>query len=189
MNGINRLKQDHGFFRSQLTVLEFALSMGTEARFVWREVSFSLSKHLPSHVKRESEAVTSYSRRLRKVGVDTLEAFSIDHNQEWQIFRFATRCLIQGIDELLEPARCALAKSIVEFRSRMEEQERQLFPLIQEASGACEDSEAGQANRSILTETMTGNYVFMLYPQTQAVFDRFTINLNDEGDQPLDELA
>ncbi len=189
MNVLSRFRRDHDVFRTQLAALEAALDRGTKTWRLWRDISFSLSRHLRAHVRYEDGTVASCAWRLGTIDANTLERFSIDHGQEWRFLQCANGYLAQVLYVPDAHVRAVLAEFIAAFRLGMDQQEAQLFPLINRVFGAQERFEDPQVPPRVLVETMTGNQVIRLYPETRAVFERLFINVTYEGSRGLDELA
>ena len=64
MDATRAIRQDHVLLRKKLTLLGSALQVAPEARFVLREMGFSLQRLLERHIQVEALAVELYDQRL-----------------------------------------------------------------------------------------------------------------------------
>lgn len=135
MNVLNRFRRDHDALRAQLAALESTLESGTGTWRIWRDISFSLSLHLRAHVRFEGDAIASCAWRLGTLDTEILEAFSIDHDREWRFLQGANGYLAQVIYAPASDVRPVLAEFATTLRAHMDQQEIELFPLINRVFG------------------------------------------------------
>ncbi len=187
MRAIDRLKRDHVILRSKLSVLESALGMGPETWFVLREVCFTLSRQLRDHIKRE-EALVAACRQA--MDPRTLATVAVEHHDEPEHLRTINRLFMQETSHTLERIRPALTDVIQGLRRHMDEEERGLFPVLEDVLAVREAvAEAVPTSPHVLDETMTVNYVVQEHPSTRRVFEQLFVNIPVEGCACLDETA
>ncbi len=177
MHDIDQLKDAHRRLRLKLNILESALDMGAETRFVIREVCFSMSKQLHKHMASEARWMAACHRALGQCHTQELGRLAIDHDEEQQCFLLATRLLSGDSRFPLDAVRCTLTTALAALRRQMAEQEAQLFPLLELAldlQGVFGPYEVLASSR--LTESMTVQEVLSQYPQTKAIFEQFHVN-------------
>ena len=109
MNAIDRLKRDHKILRSKLDVLEGALSMGSEAWFVLRELCYTLSRQLQDHIKREEKLVKACKDVFRE---DALTHLTVAHTDEPQLLRRVNRLFVEEHGHSLNAIKPALTTLI-----------------------------------------------------------------------------
>lgn len=189
MNAINRLKRDHGIFRSKLNVLESALHVGSEAWYVLREECFSLAKQLEGHARREAElsasrhAVPSHGRPPTSFG---------DHRMENRQLAFINRFLIEQPSRLLKRIKPTMTLFVSAFRRRMDRQESIGFPIVEETLGLSKvNQRLPQEERRPwdLSETMSVGEAVTRYPAAGPALERLFINPRFERYDCLDEVA
>jgi hypothetical protein len=189
MNAINRLKREHDVLRSKLNVLESALDMGTEAWFVLQETSFTLSKQLQAHSRREEALFACY--RAARSGERCGEILAHQTGKgKGEALRAVNQFFLEQPRGLLETIRPAVTTCTAWLRSEMEQQEDQLFPCIEDALVL--DKIAGRKEHPIpagLTDTMTVQEVMGRYPTTRSVLEGLFIDRRFEGYDCLDEVA
>ena len=190
MNAVNRLKREHGIFRSKLNVLESALHMGQDAWFVLRAECFSLAKQLERHALREEGLSTS----CHAVPVSGWPPTSLaDHAMESRQLAFINRFLIEQPSRLLKRIAPTIIRFVSGFRRRMDRQELIGFPMVVE-----ETLVLSKENQLLLkeerlpwdlSETMTVGEVVTRYPAAGLVLDRLFIDQRFERYDCLDEVA
>ena len=188
MKAIERLRRDHVILRSKLDVLESALKMGPEAWFVLREVSHTLACQLRDHIRREEELVALCRAAMREQAVARID---VEHRDEPQRLRTLNRLFIKESGESLTHIEPALTEIIKGLRHHMEEEERELFPILEQVL-AERQAEAIADPSSLpghLDEVMTVNRILQQYPKTRNVFEQLFINIPYEGCDCLDEVA
>jgi len=187
MNAINRLKRDHGIFRTKLAVVESALGLGVGSWFVLREISFTLAKQLQAHRQREEQLLNT----CRAVG--SPEPFArvvVDHTCEQEDLKAINLCFMQQPRCSLETVRPMLTRLTDRWRRHMEQQESHLFPTIEDLLVLHEV--AGQKEPPVpsgLSETMTVREVLRRHPIMRGVFRGLFIDSRYEGYDCLDEVA
>ena len=187
MNVVDRLRRDHTILRAKLSVLEGALTMGPETWFVLREVCHTLSRQLQDHIKREEELVTACKEALTD---DALPHLTVEHKDEPALLRTINRLFIEEQGHSLASIKPALKRLIIGLRGHMDEEEAELFPLLERVLAGREAEgpltvEAG----SHLDEAMAVNRVLREFPATKRVFDSLFVNVPFEGCDCLDEVA
>jgi len=187
MNAIDRLKRDHQILRAKLDVLEGALQMGPEIWFVLRDVCYTLSRQLQDHIKREEELVRACKDALRE---DALTHLTVEHKDEPQLLRTVNRLFIEEQDHSLAAIKPALTRLIHGLRAHMDEEEVELFPVLERVLASKGASIAREPRvTSHITEVMAVNRVLREFPPTRRVFDSLFVNVPFEGCDCLDEVA
>ena len=74
-------------------------------------------------------------------------------------------------------------------RLNMDEEERELFPILERALADTEAPTSSAEPGGPLNETMTVNRIVHQFPGTRPVFERLFINVPMEGCSCLDEVA
>ncbi len=188
MNAMERLKRDHVILRVKLSVLGSALTMGPEAWFVLREVCSTLSRQLQDHIAREEELVRACKEALTEAAPTHL---IVEHKDEPQLLRTVNRLFVEGQGHSLVAIKPALTRLIHGLRAHMDEEEAELFPLLERVLAARE-AQAPTAVESAgahLDEVMAVNRVLREFPATKRVFDSLFVNVPFEGCDCLDEVA
>lgn len=187
MDAVERLKRDHVILRTKLSVLEGALQMGPEAWFVLREVCHTLSRQLQDHIKREEVLVKACKEALTEAALTHL---TVEHKDEPELLRTINRLFIDEEGHSLAVIKPALMRLIHGLLAHMDEEEAELFPVLERvlAPRAASLARKPQAT-SHVTEVMTPNRVLREFPATQRVFDRLFVNIPFEGCDCLDEVA
>ena len=204
MDAIHRLKRDHTILRTKLDVLESALQMRSDAWFVLREVCFTLARQLRDHIKREETLVriarntlipppTGGSGTLPPVGGGMnpriLAEVALEHKDEPRHLRTINRLFVSESGHSLEHIRPALAEVIHGLRRHMDEEERELFPILERVLAEGLMIPMAERPTSHLDETMTVNRIVNEFPATRTVFERLFIGVPTEGCDCLDEVA
>lgn len=186
MDAVNRLTREHGFLCSKLRLLESALGMGEEAWFVVREVSFTLWKELQAHCRREEEIFVTCRAAL---GAGQRTPVRVDHAAEQGDLLIVKR-LVMEEPRSFEALRPKLAEVAAGFHRQMDQQETELFPLLQRFLTLNHHAEsAAQPALSTLTETMSVRQVINRYPSMRGAFEALFIDSRSEGYDCLDEVA
>ena len=186
MNAIDRLRRDHTILRSKLNVLEAALGMGEPTWFVLREVCCTLSRQLRDHIRREEELISAYRTTLSP---ELLHALSVEHHDEPRHLRTINRLFTQETSQSLRRIAPILLDVIAGLRKHMDDEERDLFPILARTLGEQEAAISHEAISPHLYEQMTVNRVLQAFPQARATFERLFINVFLEGSCCLDEVA
>ena len=188
MNAIERLKRDHAILRSKLDVLEAALRMGPETWYVLREVCYTLSRQLQDHLQREEALVDACRAALKR---EPLARAAVEHRDEPERLRTLNRLFLHTGGESLQQVKPVLQDVVQGLRRHMDEEERALFPLIEQHLAAQEAWMLAEHEplASPINEAMTVNRLIQLYPRTKRVFEQFFVNIPYEGCDCLDEVA
>lgn len=190
MGAIEGLKRDHRLLRSKLDMLRGAVSTAPESWLVLRNGCFTLSRLLQAHCAREHELLTACHAGLERA---ELAQTVMEHQERLQSLRILNRCFV--VEEGPPPATkdvCGALTAVVEgLDDELHLQEDELFPALERL---VEDRQEGGSHddhtaRPVLSEEQTVTRVVQRYPQTQAVFDRFGVNLAYEGYDDLGEVA
>ena len=185
MRAIERLRRDHKILRAKLSVLESALQMGPETWYVLREVCFTLARQLRDHIRREEALVAACRKALTP---KVLAEVVVEHKDEPQHLRTINRLFTVEPTESLDHIEPALREVIHGLRHHMDEEERELFPVLERALADAETAEPA-APAGHVDETMTVNRIVNEFPGTRPVFERLFINIPMEGCGCLDEVA
>lgn len=188
MNAIERLKRDHAILRSKFDVLEAGLRMGPETWHVLREVCFTLSRQLQNHMKREEDLIMACRSVMTP---SALADLAVEHRDEREHLRTINRLFVGEHSHTLERIRPSLTAVIQGLRRHMQEEERELFPILERELGerAPARAEAREPAGLGLDGCMTVNSVLHRYPQARAVLEGLFINVPSEGYDCLDEVA
>lgn len=186
MEAIERLRRDHAILRSKLDVLESALKMGPEAWFVLREVSHTLAQQLRDHIRREEALVAVCRSALRE---QALTHITVEHHDEPQRLRTLSRLFIKESGQSLRHIEPVLTEIIAGLRHHMEEEEQELFPVLEQVLAEQQAAVDPSSALGQLDEVMTINWVLQQYPKTRGVFEQLFINIPYEGSDCLDEVA
>ena len=187
MDAIDRLRRDHTILRARLNVLESALQLGPETWFVLREVCYTLSRQLQDHIKREEELVRAHKEVLTK---DALTQLTVEHTDEPQLLRTVNRIFVEEQGHSLTAIKPALTTLIQGLRAHMEEEEAELFPVLERVLAAREAALAREPQPTLhITETMAVNRILREFPATRRMFDSLFVNVPFEGCDCLDEVA
>ena len=187
MQAVDRLRRDHKVLRAKLSVLETAVGMGPETWYVLREVCFTLARQLRDHIRREDELVTACRTKLNPM---VLAEVVLEHHDEPQHLRAIIRMFNQEAAGAFMRVKPALLAIIRALRHHMDEEERELFPLLErfmQEEGPPPTPVVGAS--PTLDETMTVNRVVQEFPHTKRVFEGLFINIPIEGCNCLDEVA
>lgn len=188
MCAIDGLKRDHRLLRSKLDMLRGAVSMAPQSWFVLRNGCFTLSRLLQAHCAREHQVLASCHPALER---EELGRQVMEHQERLQSLRILNRCFVEeGPPPSMQEVCGALTAVVEGLDDELHLQEDELFPalarLVEEPQGGPAE---GRAASPALSEEMTVQSVVQRYPEAQAVFDRFCINLAYEGYDDLGEVA
>lgn len=185
MKTVERLRRDHALLRSKLDVLEAALGMGPATWYVLREVCFTLARQLRDHIRREEELVAACREAIDPTA---LAEFAVEHRDEPAHLRTINRLFLSESGQSLERIRPALTEVIRGLRRHMEEEERELFPILERVCGEQAPSAPPEPPMRF-DETMTVNRILHECPEAKPVFDQLLISVSLEGCACLDEVA
>ena len=188
MRAIDRLKRDHKILRTKLGVLEAGVKMGPDAWFVLREVSYSLARQLRDHIRREEALVAECRTALN---ADALQHIAVEHRDEPERLRTVSRLFVQEPGRTLAHVAPVLEEVVTGLRRHMEEEETDLFPILERVLASREQAQElkGEESPDQFHEAMTVNRIIQQFPRTRPVFERLFINLPYEGCDCLDEVA
>ena len=186
MKAVERLKRDHGILRSKLGVLETALKLGPETWFVLREMCHTLARQLRDHIRREEALVAACRSSMTP---ESLRHVEVEHRDEPERLRMLNRLFIGESGESLERIRPVLMEVVEGLRRHMDEEEAELFPILERVLAGREDVPPGAEPSPHLSEGMTVNRVIHQYPATGPVFKQLFVNIPCEGSDCLDEVA
>ena len=186
MKAVERLKRDHGILRSKLGILDAALKMGPETWFVLREICHTLARQLRDHIRREEALVAACRSSMTP---ESLRHIEVEHRDEPERLRTLNRLFIGESGESLERIRPVLMEVVEGLRRHMDEEEAELFPILERVLAGREDIPAESAPSTHLSEGMTVNRVIQQYPATGPVFKQLFVNVPSEGCDCLDEVA
>ena len=172
MDSIERLRQDHDILRAKLRLLEYALRIGPEARYVLRELCYNLGSQLRIHIQREEVLILSSQQALAP---EILTHLTAEHHDEPQLLHDLIGLFAQDVPPTWMEISSKLKRFITELRRHLAEEELTLFPILPRGAH--------------LQETMTLNRVIHEYPRTRAIFNEMSIDMASEGCDCLDEIA
>ncbi len=173
------LRQDHALLRKKVALLESALQVAHEARLVLREMCFSLLRFLGEHRQRE---VRPLVRFVHRVSPAQGQFQARDHTAEHHILLTVNELLLSGMRASVPMIILRISQAIDQLNTSMEEQERELFPVL-------DQMEVWRSEADAISGTMSVNEILQRYPQTEPVFDQLHINRWREGYECVDELA
>ena len=169
MPSVQELEHDHALLRKKLDLLEALLPVAPEARFILRELCFSLHRLLQEHLQRESPLLAFHS---------------CTHAAAQQLLRAVNELLLLGMRASMPTVVVRLSHGIDQLRAQMDEQERVVFPELGLPDGA-----EASSNAPLIFSTMSVNEIIQRYPRTAPLFTQFHINRIREGYESVDELA
>ncbi len=172
------LRQDHTLLRKKLFFMESALQVAPEARFVLREMCFSLLRLLGEHMHREANILQRYTPHLLEGPRHTH-----DHSVEHNLLRSVNELLLSGMRASMPTVVLRLSQAVDQLQAHMEEQERVLFDALDRAAAWHLEEEA------VISGMMSVNEILQRYPHTEPVFEQLHINRWREGYESVDELA
>jgi len=167
--------------QKKLALLESALQVAPEARFVVREMCFSLQRLLHDHLAREASALQLYAERT-PAGEEPSRVK--DHADAHSLLRTVNELLLTGVRASMPTVILWLSKVIQLLREQMAQQERTAFAFLDDAEGI-PASDAAAA----ISSAMSVNEILQRYPQTEQLFTRLHVNRLQEGYESVDEFA
>lgn len=129
---LTQLKADHDVFRAQADILESVLEPGGVGPGALRDLTRDLYAKLRIHVRRESRLAVVVSRQLGRLDAAHLAKFAIEHDAAVETLRVILRLWPAHGDAPLHHIRPALRMLVSSLRRHMQEQERQLFPMLEQ---------------------------------------------------------
>jgi hypothetical protein len=131
MRAVETLRRDHEFFRWCLRELKTALEQ-TDARERLLLLGNVLAKRLQHHSRREGRLVVLCGQRLGRYGIAELVRFSIDHDIDRAFLQVMRRGVADPHRFSPEHVRLAVQALVAECHAHADEQEAQLFPLLED---------------------------------------------------------
>jgi len=180
MEAARQLRQDHDLLWKKLLLLESALQVAPEARFVLREMCFSLQHLLHDHITREAPLLERYAQDARAAE----RPRSVDHHDVHSLLRTVNELLLGGMRASMPTVILWLSKLIELLRQQMAEQERTMCPVLEEATGS-----PPMEIPAAISGGMSVNEILQRYPKTEQLFERLHVNRLQEGYESVDEVA
>ncbi|MBI2104978.1 MAG: hypothetical protein HYT90_05320 [Candidatus Omnitrophica bacterium] len=174
MEATRQLRQDHDLLRKKLILLESALQVAPEARFVLREMCFSLQRLLHDHIVRETPVLERCAQRDRIA----------DHQDTRSLVRTVNELLLSGMRASMPTVVLWLSKLIELLREQMAQQERAMVDALEQAASA-----PPVEVPTDISGGMSVNEILQRYPKTQRLFEHLHINRLQEGYESVDEVA
>ena len=144
MKIIHAVRHDHTVLRSKLALVESALYLAPDARFVLREICFSLQQLLQDHLDREAGLLRTYAQ-LALTHHDSLEVDVEDHGYVRNLLRTVNDLLVTGTRASMPTVGLWLSNVIDLLRRQMDVQEAVAFPLLEAGRGVRAGSRARRA--------------------------------------------
>ncbi len=144
MKIIQAVRHDHTVLRNKLALVESALYLAPDARFVLREICFSLQQLLQDHLDREVGLLRTYAQ-LALTHHDPLEVDVEDHGYVLNLLRTVNDLLLTGARASMPTLNLWLSNVIDLLRRQMDVQEAVAFPLLEAGRGVRAGSRAGRA--------------------------------------------
>ena len=173
------LLQDHAVLRKKLAVMESALEVAPEARFVLRELCFSLLRLLQDHMRREAPALQRYTDET--AGLQ--ECPALDHAASHHLLRTVSELLLSGMRASMPTIVLRLSQVIEQLQAQMVQQERTVFAFLEQGGAV------GAAHAEAISGEMSVNEILQRYPQTEQLFEGLHVNRMQEGYKSVDEFA
>ena len=171
MEATEILRHDHALIRKKLSLLESALQVAPEVRFVIREMCFSLQRLLQEHMHREERASHPSSR-------------GNEHVSSHALLRSVNELLLSGMRASMPVVVVRLSHLIEQLEAQMEQQERTVFPALE---GEREPRDLDELTS--ISGAMSVNEILQRYPHTERLFEQLQINRLREGYESVDEVA
>jgi iron-sulfur cluster repair protein YtfE (RIC family) len=181
MEAIRILGQDHALLRKKLALLKSALQVAPEARFVVREMCFSLQRVLQEHMQREQDV---FERSSHEQPSEAPPSKMADHSAVQHLLRTVNELLLGGMRASMPTVVVRLAQAIEQLEAQMDEQERTVFAALDEATAA-----RGHDLPTAISGAMSVNEIVQRYPRTERIFEQLRIDRFREGYESVDELA
>ena len=182
MGATRAIRQDHELLRRKLALLESAIQVAPEARFVLREMCFSLQRLLQEHIVRESEALQRCNQRVVPSGEAPPRV--TDHMDAYNHLRTVNELLLTGMRASMPTVISRLSQVTELLHEQMDDQESHAFPVLDQV-----EEPKGVNRLATISGTMSVNEILQLYPQTEPLFERLHINRLQEGYKSVDEVA
>ena len=179
------VRKDHRILRAKLRLLEAAMRVAPEAQFVLREMCWSLAQMLDDHIKHEIEVLQPYRNRIQAL---TQEHMAQEHADQQVVLRDVNALLLRGLYAPMSKVVPPLAHLIEELREHMDQEEREVFLMVDQIAAEESRRPPTQADPLLITETMTVNHILRLHPKVRGIFRAFKVDCECDGLHGLDEL-
>mgnify|MGYP001603036910 FL=1 len=179
------VRKDHQILRAKLRLLEAAMRVAPEAQFVLREMCWSLAQMLDDHIKHEIEVLQPYRNRIQAL---TQEHMAQEHADQQVVLRDVNALLLRGLHTPMSKVVPPLAHLIEELREHMDQEEREVFPIVDQIAAEESRRPPTQADPLLITETMTVNHILRIHPKARGIFLAFKVDGEGDGLHCLDEL-
>jgi len=216
MGATEVLRKDHQLLREKLEFLEAAMQVAPEAQFALREMCWSLARVLDAHIKREEQVLAPYGNRIAAL---TQYHLAQDHADQRVVLRDVNALLLGGIKTPVSRVMPPLSHLIDELREHMEEEEREVFPVVDRVASEQPQAPPAAPAAPVITQTipppvcrpkgppassqdadsssanrqvvgtMTVNHVLKVHPKAREIFQAFRIDCDADGCHCLDELT
>jgi len=185
MHVTDELRTDHQILRAKLRLLEAAMRVAPEAQFVLREMCWSLAQMLDDHIKHEIEVLQPYRNRIQAL---TQEHMAQEHADQQVTLQDVNALLLRGLHTPMSKVVPPLAQLIEELRKHMDQEEREVFPLVDQIAAEESRRAPTQADLLLITEAMTVNHILHVHPKARGIFRAFKVDCECDGLHCLDEL-
>jgi iron-sulfur cluster repair protein YtfE (RIC family) len=185
MGATEVLRKDHQLLREKLEFLEAAMQVAPEAQFALREMCWSLARVLDEHIKREEQVLAPYGNRIAAL---TQYHLAQDHADQRVVLRDVNALLLGGIKTPVSRVMPPLSHLIDELREHMEEEEREVFPVVDRVASEQPQAPPAAPAAPVMTQAMTVNHVLKVHPKAREIFRQFHIDPESDGCHCLDEL-
>jgi len=153
MPTVELLVWEHKLLRAHVNILEASLSKERGAWGLLREVSASLAEALGEHHRREAECAALCRSALRAAGSNGLASH---HGLECDMMLAINRFFLEQPTCLVDRVRPRLREFIEAVRSRMDQQEAEIFPILKAArASSLANRPRGQAGPVSPTRAIT----------------------------------
>ena len=209
------VRKDHRILRAKLRLLEAAMRVAPEAQFVLREMCWSLAQMLDDHIKHEIEVLQPYRNRIQAL---TQEHMAQEHADQQVVLRDVNALLLRGLHTPMSKVVPPLAHLIEELREHMDQEEREVFPIVDQIAAeelrrpptqadplpitetippsVCRPEGPATSDRDVASPTanrqvvgtMTVNHILHIHPKARGIFLAFKVDGEGDGLHCLDEL-
>ena len=184
MGATRILRQDHERLRRKLALLESAIQVAPEARFVLREMCFSLQRLLQEHIAREADVLQQYRQRIPVSDSSEVPPSVTEHMDVYNHLRTVNELLLTGMRASMPTVIARLSHVTELLHEQMDDQESRAFPALDQV-----EEPVGVNRLTAISGTMSVNEILQLYPQTEQLFEQLHINRLQEGYKSVDEVA
>jgi len=145
------LRNDHEVLRSKLTLLEGLLPLERTAHFPLREVTYSITRRLRCHLEKEEHLFALLRSRRVPQSLALTSALLDEHQDQRLTTTLLLDLLLNGAASPIDPIALCASHLIDGLREHMAREEAEVFPLIDQAMGERQETEALQQMREIAT--------------------------------------